>query len=1111
MIVTCPKCQKKYRIDQSRYHEGIKFLRCQTCGETFRFNPPPPETPPTESRLLELECHGCKKKYVLDKNMLTPEMTTIPCKTCGLYIPIEMETGVDLPKETGQETEDVIEPEILSWSSPSNGQSETPHRQKKAMNFVVGAIIFLLIIAGAYLGYILFFKKEESPPKLIQSPTKIPEAMLETGTQPLIYMDINLAILRKLAEYYIPAENKDFGYQIASALYDSLHPERGHLFLYPDPKYQFLPVLLVQSKRHAGLKEALIKKGILNQFLEPSEKGTYKIKPTAFAAVAKSDFPIDLYRIRLFEKSVVFGPTTLSKIWKEGDKALLSYRLVRFADLVRKPAGLAVMSFLTEDIQEGWEKSITQSLAQNPDPQVAKIAGIVGNFLSHLTKPFKQINFLAIGLKFSADKKRILSYAQEFRRGINGASVYKQIKTGTWEDPETEGLVLNLTELLNDERLENNISFEKNRLSIDLTWSAEDDDSIYRILTEATIGYLFAQSMGSGEPTSGPIEIRYETAPKLVARVDTAKIKGKIHAAVKNSLFPGHYWRMGNNPRMMLEFDPIDLPNAVLAELNYEILSIGVPGEKNVLRKAYNPVKQASGSFISLPVVKGIRAEDLGKVRIHFNMALPVKLHTFKFRSNAVKGSAKKAGSLSVKLNQLERDVASVTFRGGKSCHLYAFDKTGRALAALESMGSSTSKFSRFQGIIDTLEVVVVTEVLEDAFEVEVDLNNGKELQLPAKPNDSVPVRRDRREPLTYAELTQQDLQKVTVKWDPSKNLSLTMPKSPIYGDAQWEAHFFDTNKPALHAWDPTQMGEKFVLYFRKPLAKIPDAAFGKVRLKLSTGIHRMTFSKKTASNRTVKRLPSGQKVVVSFDKNQITYSAGQNKILQIVAYDTVGKRLQRGKYARTSKSGQVRRFWGQPTTFVLDIATQEIAKIIDFDLKNAPTDRAAYKTYKQKIDHQRIIFNALKAIERARRKHHSGYGETLAGLYYIYYKKQPLMLIDQAIAHSDPAGKSRYGYKLKPYKGYHFSYLAGTEQNGIKSDYQRNSQEKIFSWQKGSFKAMPYHQSPDIVARPVDNSQPTFVLLWDEVYLKYLKDPQLKYIPQNIHTSEWVKIRFIN
>lgn len=1099
-------------MDQSRFQEGIKSLRCQTCGKTFRFNPPPPETPPTESRLLELVCHGCNKKYILDKSMLTPEMTTIPCKTCGLYIPIKIETGADPQKETGKEPEDVIEPEILSWSSLSDGQSETPRKLKKAINFVVAAVIFLLIIAGAYLGYILFIKKEEIPPKLIQPPTKIPEAMLETGPQPLIYLDVNLAILRKLADSYIPAEKKDFGYQIATALYDSLHPQRGHLFLYPDPKYQFLPVLLVQSDRRASLKEALIKKGLLNQFLEPSEEGTYRIKRTAVAAAGKSDFPIDLYRLRLFEKSAVFGPTTLSEIWEGGDKALLSYRIVRFADLVRKPAGLAVMSFLTEDIQEGWEKSITQSLAQNPDPQVAMIAGLTGNFLSNLTKPFKQINSLALGLKFTADKERTLSYAQEFRKGVNGASVYKQLKTGTWEDPETEGLVLNLTQLLNDARLESNISFEKNRLSIDLTWSAEDDDSIYRTLTEATIGYLFAQSMDSDEPTSGPIETRYGTAPKLVARVDAAMIKSKIPAAVKDSLFPGHYWRRGNNPRMTLEFDPIDLPNAALAELNYEILSIGVPGEKNVLRQENNPVKQATGSFISLPVVKGIRGEDLGKVRIHFNMTLPVKLQTFKFRSNAAKGSMKKAGSLSVKLNQLERDVASVAFRGGKSCHLYAFDKTGRALAGLESMGSSTSKFSRFQGIIDTLEVVVVTEVLEDAFEVEVDLNDGKELELPAKPYDSVPVRHDRREPHTYAELTQQDLQNAVVKWDPDKNLSLTMPKSPIYGDAQWEAHFFDTNKPALHAWDPMQMGEKFVLYFRKPLTKIPDAAFGKVRLKLSTGIRRMTFSKKTASSHTVKRLPSGQQVVVSFDKNQITYSAGQNKVLQIVAYDTGGKRLQRGKYTHTSKSGQVRRFWGQPTTFVLDIATQEIVKTIDFDLKNAPTDRAAYKTYKQKIDHQRIIFNALKAIERARRKHYSGYGETLAGLYYIFHKKQqPLMLIDQAIAHSDPAGKSRYGYKLKPYKGYHFSYLAGTEQNGIKSDYLRKSQEKIFSWQKGSFKAMPYYQRPDIVARPVDNSQPTFVLLWDEVYLKYLKDPQLKYIPQNIHTSDWVKIRFIN
>ena len=980
------------------------------------------------------------------------------------------------------------------------------------MKFIVGAVIFLLIIAGAYLGYTVFLKKTYTPPKVTQPPTESPEVVIETGPQPLFYLEVNLEELRELAEDFIPDDNKDLNYQIASGLFDSLHPVSGHLLLYPDPEYQFLPVLLVQSKQEDGLKQALIKKGILKQFLEPAEEGTYRIKGSMVAESARGNFPTDIYRVWLFEKSLVFGPTTLSEIWESGHQTLLSYRLVQFAEFVRKPQGLAVLSFLTEDIQEGWEKTFIQSLGKDPDPQVAMAAGMAGNILSNLTRPFKQIDSLALGITFTADNDRLLSYAQQFRKGVDGAGIYKQLKAGKWEDPDTEGLVLSLAELLGDERIESNISFEKNRLSVDMTWSAEDDESIYQMLTEATIGYLFAQSMGSGEPTSGPIQTRYKTTPDLVTRVDAAKLRNKIPTAVKDSLFPGHYWRMGDNPRMTLEFDPVDLPNASLAKLNYEILSIGGPDQRNVLRQEDNPVKQIPGSFFSLPVEKGTRAEDLGSARIKFNVTLPVKMQRFKFKSNAAKGSQKKAGSTSVKLNQFERDVASVAFRGGKSCHLYAYDKTGKALAGLESMGSSTSKFSRFQGIIETLDVVVVTDILEETFEVEVDLNKGKSLELPATPDKSVPVRHDRREPRTYADVTQQDLENLAVKWNSEKSLSLSLPKSPVHGDAKWEAHFFDANKPALYAWDPMQMGEKFILYFRKPAAKLPDATFGRVRLKLSAGIQRMSFSRKAKNGRTVKRLPSGQQVVVNFDKNQITYNAGQNKVLQMIAYDSGGKRLKRGKYMHTDKSGQIRRFWGQPATVVLDIATRHISKTINFELQNAPIDRSAYKLYKQNIDQQRMIYRALKAIERARRKNYSAYGDTLAGLYYIYHKKnKPLKLIDPAIAHSDPTGKSRFGYRLTPYNGYHFSYLAGTERNGIPSDYHRHPKEKTYSWQKGSFKATPFYQRPDIVARPVDTTQPTFILLWDEVYLKYMKDPQLKYIPQNIHTSDWVKIRFIN
>ncbi len=1112
MIVTCPQCQQKYRIDQSRFHEGVKFLRCQGCGQTFRFSPTPPETATTESGLLEITCPGCNKLYKIDKSLLTPEVSSIPCKTCGLLVPIETES-ISQPDEIISDAQTVdIQPEILSWTSSSDLRDGRPKKIKKIIFYAVTAIILLIIIAGAYLGFHLFFKKKGGSLILGKTSQKAMGITPDSGPHPLIYLNTNLALLRKVIEDHVSAENKSFGYQIITAIYDSLSPERGSLFLYPEPEYQFLPVLLVHSKDIDGWKGSVIKKAILNRFLEPSAEGTYRIKSEAIAGRVTGDFPMDIYRVWFFKKSAVLGPQTLSHIWKNGTDALTFSGVARFADLVDKPGGLAVVSFRTADIRNGWEKSLTEPLKQDADPQVGMVAGAVERFLSNLTEPFKQINALAVGFKFSGEKERMLSYAQEFRKGVDGARVYKHLQDGAWENLDTEGLILSLLELLNDERLASTINFENNRLSIDLTWSEEDDESILQSLAQATFGYLFTPSMSHGKLIEDPVETRYTNAPDLIPQVDVAKIRGVIQQAIKNSLFPGHYWRHGDNPRVTLELDPIDLPNACIAELTYEIIRIGVPGKRNVLRKEDNPVKQAIGSSISLPVLKGTPSEVLGNAKIRFHITVPIKLQIFEFKSDAAKGSIKKADDLSVKLSQIEKDIASVVFRGGKSCHLYAFDKTGRALTRLESMGSSASKFSRFQGVIDTLKVIIVREALEHSFEVEVDLNNGKELELPAIPDHSVPVRHDRQPLFAYTDFTQQDLHDLAVMWSNDKTLSLTLPKSPFYGEAKWEAHFFDNDKPALFTWDPVEMSDKFFVYFRNPLTKIPAAAFGKVRVELYAEIQRLTFSKKSGNGRTVKRLPSGQKVVVTFEKNQINYSVGTSKVLQIAAYDTRGKRLRTGKYAVSSESGQIHRFWGQPVTVVMDIAAQKIVRTIPFDLQTAPVNRAAYKSHKQSIDHQREIFRTLQAIDHSRKKNYSGYGETLAGLFYIYRKSQtPMMLIDKAIAHSDPAGRARYGFELKPYRGYHFSYLSGTEQDGIKTDYQRQAQEKIFKWQKGSFKTKPYYQRPDMVAYPVDKTQPTFISVGDEVYMKYLNGSELKYIPQNIHTSDWAKVRFIS
>jgi hypothetical protein len=120
------------------------------------------------------------------------------------------------------------------------------------------------------------------------------------------------------------------------------------------------------------------------------------------------------------------------------------------------------------------------------------------------------------------------------------------------------------------------------------------------------------------------------------------------------------------------------------------------------------------------------------------------------------------------------------------------------------------------------------------------------------------------------------------------------------------------------------------------------------------------------------------------------------------------------------------------------------------------------------------------------------------------------MRLINQLVAHSDPAGVDRFGYKLKPYKGYYFTVLAGTESNGVKEDYKRQAKEKNYTWEKGTFTTLPLVQSPDVAAIPEDKTQPTFFLQWNQVYMKQLNGEKLKYLPRDYYNGGWVEAKFM-
>jgi predicted Zn finger-like uncharacterized protein len=620
------------------------------------------------------------------------------------------------------------------------------------------------------------------------------------------------------------------------------------------------------------------------------------------------------------------------------------------------------------------------------------------------------------------------------------------------------------------------------------------------------------------------VETHYIEQPRLVASVDIDSIKSKIPQIIKQNLFPGHYWDFGDKPRMTLDLDTLDIPNAAVAKLEYEVISIQSPDGENLLRideNKFNPKIRPGNVFpgnLSLEVKKGTPAEALKKAAIKFKLSLPVELKIFEMKAGAKRGTQKTADGIRIVLDRLEKDVAQISYTGEKSIHLFAYDQTGEALAFKESMGSSTSIFNRFRGEIETLKIVVADKIFECDFEVDVDLNGGKELALSRKPEIPVRKRFDPKLVPTYKNYTDQDLDNLPVVWKEadesfwSDNLFIPLPIGPFSGHTRWEVHFFGKNKPQ-YLMGNTIQGMRDVSYrLDKGKLKTTNAAFGNVQLSIHTEITRLSFSQQDNGDPDPRTLPSGDHISVSFNKNEITYRAGKANIIQFSAYDAAGKRLKQDSYIANKDGKRAIYFWGQPVRFDIDVSTKTLRKQISFDIKKRPLDENAYQAFKQSIENQREIVAALKKVDRARRRDQSYYGDDLAGLHYIYDRKtkKPMQLIDKSIAHSDPIGQKRFNYQATPYKGYYFSVLSGTQTNGVNQDYKHQSKKTEFTWEKGSIKTFALTRHPDLVAVPKDKSQPTFFLQWGQVYMKQLYGVELNYLPENHADKGWQEVRFI-
>jgi predicted Zn finger-like uncharacterized protein len=1146
--VVCQYCGQSHSLRQDEIPPAEKVINCNSCARPVPLSRAsniapvrefkkkssaiasekpaikPLESPGLVNDLIRFRCDGCGKKYKFNRNKIPPNVQAIKCRVCG--------HKTRLPhKEAIERADDPIQPnahhEKIPPSKPNLVPDETPllvsPPRKKKWLYAAAACVLLASILGV-LAHLNIVRLDELKQYIPGKAEKLDELSPLLNKDPFLVLNLNVPFILKALENHLESDKKTVGFQELMSMMQSMALSQLELYLYSAPNSRLLPVIVAHGSNRQQMEKVFNSHKSFQEYFTRKPSGTYRLKKEAISDAEKYQLPREPYQLTLIDSGAVLAPVSFSAAIKESPRLLKKSRVAKFAQTIGKRQDLAVIAIkVPENIIQGWEEKIQSHPAVQVNPQTAMMASMGTSIISQLADSLKPVDVLALAFRFPGENKRALSYAQQFRPGVDGEKIYRQLTAANSADYEISGIIKNLILLFHDQHYQHTLDFKNNRLALEFSWSKKDDEAFITALTKATVGQLFAGSMDL-PPAPGKVQTRYATEPNFVVHVNPDQLKKTIPQLIKDSLFPGHYWNREDTPRMTLDLDPIDLPNTKLAEMTYEVKSIRSPDGRDIMGVEESKIKsriQLGNLYpgnISLNIKAGTPPDDLAKASIFFDLTVPVALEVLGFDAEDQPGSVKEAAGIRVTLVRLEKDVAQVSGSGGKSMQLIAYDHTGKALASRESMSTPSSISTRFEGIISSLKVVVTRNILESSFEIEVDLNQGKELVLSHEPE--VPERkRFNLHPIpVYANFTADDLKNLSVVWTEGQerswtdSLSIKLPQGPFSGYAVWEVHFFGPDKPRLFNGSAAQSTREFSFTLEKDKLKQANAAFGKVHLNLHTDISRLVFAPKNGSNPAPQVL-SGNTVSVEFNKNEITYSAGQADVIQTVAYDARGKRLKQDQYTRNNGGKRAIYFWGVPAKFEMDVAVNTLEEVIPFEIRQRPLDEKAYQAFKRTIKNHREVVKTIKTIDRARRKDRSYYGDDLAGLFYLYAgnQKKPQNLITQEIAHSDPAGQERFGYKVRPYKGYYFTVLSGVEKSGVKKDYNRRSKKSRYTWQKGTITTTSLTRHPDLVAIPEDKSQPTFFLQWGQVYMKPLSGEELRYLPDGYYNKGWVEARYID
>jgi len=541
--IKCLYCSKKYSIDKNKLPQNTSVVKCKKCGHSISLKPPPPASDIAAPAKNKITCLYCSRTYRLDHSKIPDGLETIKCKSCGHAISL-MPSGSNIPTSKPK-----INASGASIQPPGTLQLIQPVSQtgtwlsslfwKKA--WLLAAVLAIIVVGASAIftgsDFTRLFRdrsaEKNTPPK---------DARKRIAGLPQPFLSLNIDVPSALNEFekHFPEKKKDFRYKTTVSFLKSLNLEKAQLYLFPDAKYTFLPVLLMHGSNRESLKEKISTAGFIKPLFVHLTDNSYRINKKALPKKNQNDWPFDRYRVELLERGAIIAPRSFLPALEKYE-ILLQTQVAQMTASLENPDDLAVLAVrIPESFQNGWETKIQKHPAFKHNPKFSMIAALGCKRIARDADFFKQVDMTALSLRSNEAAGRTLKYAQLFRNGMDGRQGYKRMVSGDMEGMKADGMVSGLSALFSNPRYQHKTHFKNNRLELELTWPAKNDSAFLAALSEAVFGQMIAWNMNS-EPSVGHITACYAARPFISASIDASTVQYQIPGMLQQSNIPGVY------------------------------------------------------------------------------------------------------------------------------------------------------------------------------------------------------------------------------------------------------------------------------------------------------------------------------------------------------------------------------------------------------------------------------------------------------------------------------------------------------------------------------------------------------------------------------------------